>query len=277
MCRQKWVKVKNLFEPAVLGKKAKPERQIRIVCAPTGSGKSTCFGRQVYEDYGTGTPTPTPNGKTALIITARRSHADSFVQRFPGFVHYKDVDWEEQSRMDTSPPRLIIQYESLHKLHMSSRVYQEIFCDEHRSLAAQAVSVDTNRKNLKLNLQVARRLMARQSETTTRLMFSDSDALLDPVGEWFVEAVADRGFREDTRVVEFRCSFADGLWMVWPLCGGPLGERRSRAGSTSRSSCAFPSTRRCALYAGSCCISSTRKTCFCIRGTTAATQTRWRT
>ena len=203
-CRQQWVKVKSLFGSAVLGKKAKPERQICIVSAPTGSGKSTCFGRQVYEDYGTGAPMPTPNGKTALIITARRSQADSFVRRFPGFVHYNHVDWEEQSRMDTSPARLIIQYESLHKLHRSSRVYQEIFCDEHRSLASQAVSVDTNRKNLNLNLQVARRLMARQSETTTRLMFSDADALLDPVGEWFVEAVADRGFREDTKVAEFR-------------------------------------------------------------------------
>jgi hypothetical protein len=110
--------------------------QIIHIQSPMGTGKTT-----MMKDYLDKHP-----NKTVLYLSPRRTFSNDVFSdlQYSGFYHYKDLKKYKKNNNDTSPPRIICQVESLHKIR--DQTYNIVIIDEIESDLTQLVSTETNKK-----------------------------------------------------------------------------------------------------------------------------------
>jgi hypothetical protein len=139
-----------------------------LIEAPMALGKTTAM-RRWLEVYLRGHP-----AASGLLVTSRIQQSQTAVDVVRGlnFKHYRDV-----SGRLSGVSRLIVQYESLHRLEMDGNVppFDIVLVDEIRSVAAQAVA-PTNKQFLQRNKQ----LFVELSKAAKRVLFMDADVSIDP-------------------------------------------------------------------------------------------------
>ena len=113
-----------------------------------------------------------------LVITARRQQAHTALGELKelGFEHYQEVP---QQTSLASVDRLILQYESLHRLmseDSSFRPYDLVLVDEVRSVAAQ-ICAPTNKEHLSTNAAICKALL----RGCPRSLLMDADVEVDPL------------------------------------------------------------------------------------------------
>ncbi len=118
-------------------------KKCTVVIAGVGEGKTTA-AKKVTDTYG-------PDSRI-LFVTTRISHSYSLLQQFGDFAHYK-----EDAKFYNSN-RVIIQYESLHRL-VGCRRFDLIIIDEVRSVLQTALQRVTNGNNIGVNIKILRALM----------------------------------------------------------------------------------------------------------------------
>jgi hypothetical protein len=117
----------------------------------------------------------TQQPKRVLVITARRQQAHTALGQLSSlaFVHYNKVP---PGTSLASVNRLIVQYESLHRLQeddASFRPYDLVLIDEVRSVAGQ-IGSPTNKGFLRTNASIAKALLR-----NTRSLLMDADLEVD--------------------------------------------------------------------------------------------------
>jgi hypothetical protein len=152
-----------------------------LVCiAGMGSGK-TSRARDIVNSYG-------PD-KRILVVTPRKTLTWALHSSFDDFVHYSEKVYNAN--------RMIIQYESLHKL-CEQRKFDIIIIDEVRSVCENIFSQKTNGRNMELNVDVLRAFMD-HSEWTICM---DADTEIDGAVPSFLTSVFPRP--NDIHVVRYK-------------------------------------------------------------------------
>ena len=135
-----------------------------LINASMGLGKSTAAKKYIQRI----------RPQRVLVITARRQQAHSALGLLSdlGFVHYRDVRGSLSSE-----DRLIVQYESLHRLVSDDngrlRPYNLVVVDEIRSVAGQVCS-STNKEFLSVNAKIFKAL-----SQNSRSLWMDADLEVD--------------------------------------------------------------------------------------------------
>lgn len=132
-------------------------RDVLLINAGMGKGKSS-RAKELVESL--------DPGKRVLIVLSRRSLTWAFYHSFTGFKHY--------SEGTNGHDRLIIEYESLHRLQGQGK-FDYVIADEIRSLCATMIA-PTNGANTRTNAVIFREL-ATECE---QFICMDADSEVDP-------------------------------------------------------------------------------------------------
>ena len=134
-----------------------------LINASMGLGKSTAAKRYIEQHQ----------PRRILVVTARCQQAETLLGhlRYLGFQHYAQVEGAV-SEVD----RLIIQYESLHKLMADPplRPYDLLLIDEIRAVAGQICCQATNKQNLRRNAVIFKAV-----SQASRCLWMDADLEYD--------------------------------------------------------------------------------------------------
>jgi len=146
-----------------------------LINASMGLGKSTAAKRYIEKHQ----------PKRILTVTARRQQARTVLGELQplGFVHYGDLPTHDMANQD----RLIIQYESLHKLMGAEgglQPFDLVLVDEIRAVVGQICCVATNKEHLKENAQLFRALL-----DSSQCLFMDADLEYDCMVRVLVEEI----------------------------------------------------------------------------------------
>ena len=113
-------------------------------------------------------------GASFLVVSARISLSHTQQEILSDFKHYSSRDW--------SATRLIVQYESLHRV---TQVYDYVILDEVRSVVCCMTSIKTNGCHIRTNAMVLQKLV-REATLTIAL---DADLEVDGAVPYFFSNV----------------------------------------------------------------------------------------
>ena len=150
--------------------------RVYAVKASMGMGKTTQLKNFIQQKP----------GASFLVVSSRISLIHALQEILSDFQHYSSRDWRAK--------RLIIQYESLHRV---TKIYDYVILDKVRSVVCQMTAIKTNAGNIRTNALVLRTLI-REAKLTVCL---DADLEVDNACPYFLSNVVPD---ESIQVVRYK-------------------------------------------------------------------------